>query len=80
MRSDKMTEREELEGRERKISGTPATLTTPATPAWSLAPLIRLHAEAAIREFGILQAAKRLGVGKTTLYRWVRAWKQEDAR
>ena len=45
-----------------------------------LDPLIRQHVEWVIREYGMLAAPDRLGIGRTTLYRWTRKWRRADRR
>jgi transposase-like protein len=41
-----------------------------------LSVLTRQHVEAVIREMGPERAWKALGVARTTLYRWMREWKE----
>lgn len=47
----------------------------------SLAHAIREHVLRVLSDStGLNDARRKLGVGRTTLYRWLRRWKQEELR
>ena len=48
---------------------------------WRLEAVIREHIESVLLLVGSkTEAAALLGIGRTTLYRYLKQWKQEDAR
>ena len=66
----------EMADRTETESADPALTLASALASWSLAPLVRLHCESAIRAFGMARAVRELGVPRTTLYRWRKKWKE----
>ena len=46
----------------------------------NLARFRRKVVEQAIRQYGVEEAYRVLGIGRTTLYRWRRQWAAEDRK